>query len=585
MFIIIQAVSAVLAGAILAYLAVNGRRNQSTSSYMLCVFLMMLWNLSEIGLIDATDPVRVTIALKVKFLPVVYIGASWLYFCLATAHSNLAENRYFKFVLFTIPAVFYLFMVTNEWHHLFYLGTINKVRLSRGPLFWAHTIESYICILCGTAYLFIKMQKMFGKSKRESRLLLMAVVLPMAANVLMLLNIFPVKGVDITPQVMLLSMIFLGVAVAQKRFLNLIPVAARDFIENTAQGILITDHEERVVGMNEAAVRLVPELGLKIYDPVDKIIGYLQKNSASEMVPQLVEVLKGREMKPANGNIRLNGRDFSIEARALKGFRQANTGRMLIMKDRTNEQRMLDEINTKNLLLTEANDRLTQSNDRLIEANQRLEQLSSTIEELAISRERNRVGREVHDTVGHTLTLLVALAENMKLQLNADQEGIKNALDKSIGLSRQALNDIRSCLNGFCLDSFESVGLSEWMNHLMKTNETSGTRVEYSISGKLPELDAARVMAIYRVCQESITNAIRHGQAQKVSIIIKCMHNALRIYIFDDGKGCGEIVRGYGLTGMEERLAKLGGSISFGSDGEKGFNIIAELPLPEADGS
>ena len=237
---------------------------------------------------------------------------------------------------------------------------------------------------------------------------------------------------------------------------------------------------------------------------------------------------------------------------------------------------MLDDINTKNLLLTKANERLTQSNSMLTEANQRLEQLSATIEELAISRERNRVGREVHDTVGHTLTLLIALAENMKLQLHEDQEEIEKMLDKSISLSRQALNDIRSCLNGICLESFKSAGLSEWMNHLMKTNDTSGTRVEYSISGELPELDAARVMAIYRICQESITNAIRHGQAKKVSIIIKCMHNALRLYIFDDGRGCGEIVKGYGLTGMEERIAKLGGSISFGSDGEQGFNIIAE---------
>ncbi len=580
MIIIIQAVSAVLAAAILAYLVANGRKNRSTSSYMLCVFLLMLWHLSEIGLIVATDPVREMIALKIKFLPIVYIGASWLYFCLTTVHSKLADNNLFKWVLFTFPAVCYLFLMTNELHHLFYREIIFKTKLFRGPVFWVHTVESYVCILSGTFYLFACMRKKFGKSARESNWLLMAVVLPMAANVLMLTDVIPNKGLDITSQVMLLTMIFLGVAVYQKRFLNLIPVAAREFIENTSQGIIIVDHEDLVVGMNEAVARLIPELRLKIYDPVDKIIGYLQKNSDSDTVPQIVEVMRGAGLKPVNGNLKLNGLDRYIEARVLTGFRQAATGRVLIVKDRTEEQQLLDEINTKNLLLTKANERLTQSNTMLTEANQRLEQLSSTIEELAISRERNRVGREVHDTVGHTLTLLIALAENVKLQLNENQEEIKNSMDKSISLSRQALEDIRSCLNGICLESFKSAGLSEWMNHLMKTNDTSGTRVEYSISGKLPELDASRVMAIYRVCQESITNAIRHGQAQKVSIIIKCMHNSLRLYIFDDGKGCGDIVRGYGLTGMEERIKKLGGSISFGSDGEQGFNIIAELPLP-----
>lgn len=581
MSIIIQAVSAVLAGAILVYLSVNGRKTRSTYSYMLCVFLLMFWHIAEIGVIDAKDPIREMVALKVKFLPVVYIGVSWLYFCLTAVQSKLVENKLFKWVIFSFPAICYLFLMTNEFHHLFYREVIFKTKLYRGPVFWVHTAESYACILWGTFYLFACMKKKFGKSTRESTWLLMAVALPMAANILMLAEVIPNRGLDITSQVMLLTMIFFGVAVYQKRFLNLIPVAARDFIESTSLGLIIIDHEEFVVGMNEAVTRLIPDLQLKIYDPVGKIIQYLQENNSPESAAEIVEAVKGAGPNPVMSNLKLNGRDLHIEARVLTGFKQAANGRMIIVKDRTDEQQMLDEINTKNLLLTKANERLTLSNDMLTEANQRLEQLSSTIEELAISRERNRVGREVHDTVGHTLTLLIALAENMKLQLNADQEGIQNTLDKSISLSRQALNDIRSCLNGICLESFKTTGLSEWMNHLMKTNDTSGTRVEYSISGELPELDATRVMAIYRVCQESVTNAIRHGQAKKVSIIIKCMHNSLRLYIFDDGRGCREIIKGYGLTGMEERIMKLGGTISFGSDGEQGFNIIAELPLPE----
>ena len=69
MSIIIQAISAVLAGSILAYLAANGRRTRSTSSYMLCVFLLLIWHIAEIGLITAKDPVQEMIALKVKFIP------------------------------------------------------------------------------------------------------------------------------------------------------------------------------------------------------------------------------------------------------------------------------------------------------------------------------------------------------------------------------------------------------------------------------------------------------------------------------------------------------------------------------------
>lgn len=128
-------------------------------------------------------------------------------------------------------------------------------------------------------------------------------------------------------------------------------------------------------------------------------------------------------------------------------------------------------------------------------------------------------------------------------------------------------------------ESFENTNLVDLLNDLMNNHLSSGTRIEVSISENLPAIDAVRAMAVYRICQEAVTNAIRHGQAKTVNIIIKGHPEGIRLYIFDDGKGCDELVKGYGLTGMEERVAKLGGNITFGSDGEKGFNIVANLPV------
>ncbi|NLN65247.1 MAG: histidine kinase [Clostridiaceae bacterium] len=582
MQILTQVICAILAGGILVYLATNGRRNRSSFSYMLCIGLLLLWHIAEIVLMLSRDPVQEMIALKIKFLPVVYIGVSWLYFCLATVHSKWVEKKTFVWTLFAIPALFYLFMITHEFHHLFFKEVIFKTKIVRGPVFWLHTAESYYCIFYGSFYLFAGLKKKFGRTTRENLLLLIAVMLPMAANIIMLIEIIPNRGMDITSQVMLLTMIFFGVAVYQKGFLDLIPVAARHFIENTSVGIIIIDNENLVVGVNDAINRLLPELQLKIYDPVDKITRYIRKNCQTEAARIFVESMEGKPfLEPVRASMKLKGLDLNLEGRVLTGFNQSATGRLLVVEDRSEEQQLLSEIREKNLLLTKTNEELLHSNSLLTKANSRLERFSITIEELAISRERNRVGREVHDTVGHTLTLLVALAENAKLKLTEDQVEIRDTLDKSIDLSRQALNDIRSCLKGICLESFKSTELAEWMSHLVKTNASSGTIVEYSISSKIPPLDAARVMAIYRVCQESVTNAIRHGQAHKVNIIIKSQQNMLRLYVFDDGKGCRAIKKGYGLTGMEERIAMLNGSISFGSDGEKGFNIIAELPLPK----
>lgn len=581
--VIIQVVCAVMAGGILTYLGSNGRRNRSTHSYMLCIGLLLLWHVAEILLLLSQNSAQEMAALKLKFLPVVYIGVCWLYFCLAIVQSPLARNKLLVTTMICIPAICYLFLLTNDLHHLFYIEVIFKTKLYRGPVFWIHTVESYFCIFSGTIYLFLDLKKKFGKSKRENTWLVIAVLLPMVANFLMLSEVIPNKGLDITPQVMLFTLICFGVAVYQKKFLNLIPVAARHFIEYMSDGIIIIDREDLIVGMNEAVNHLFPGLDLRIYDSTGKVSDYIRANDFSGEGMNLADSLGGdNPLKTVKGNLNIEGLDICVEIRQLRGFDQSFAGKMIIIEDRREEQQLLSEIKNKNVLLTRANEKLMHSNHLLTDLNYQLEQFSITVEELAITRERNRMGREVHDTVGHTLTLLITLAENAKAGLYENQHQVQDTLNTSIDLSRQALNDIRSCLKGLSLESFKKTELVEWLHQLAKTNAASGTEVRYSLPERLPALDETIIMVIYRICQESVTNAIRHGKAKMVNIIIKIQPHFLRIYILDDGKGCKEIVKGYGLSGMEERVNRLGGNISFGSDGEKGFNVIVDLPVSEA---
>lgn len=576
--VLIQVICVILATSILVYLFVSGRRTRTTYSYMACIALMLLWNFFEIFIILSQNSKQEMLALKLKFIPVVYLGACWFNFCLNITNSKLADSKALKMVLIHFPAICYSFLLTNEWHGLFFTEIIFKTKISRGIIFWIHAAESYFLIFSGMACLFMYMRKKAGKSLKYIMLLLLAVMIPVIGDILTMINIIPCRSTDISSQVLMLTFILFGIAVYQKKFLNLYPVAARHFIETMTDGIIIMDRDNCVVGINEAVNNLLPGLDLKMYETEQKIIDYLRENSEKGYPKAFFMKDKGGLM-PEKSRIKMHDKVFNIEIKALSGICQIPSGKMIILEDFTEEQQLLDEIRKKNLLLVKANKRLTKSNYMLMDANKRLEKLSNTIEELAIMKERNRVGREVHDTVGHMLTLLIALAENAKLGLTEDQTNIKETLDKSIELSRQALNDIRNCLNDICKEPFEKVSLVDLMNHLVKANHTSGTRVEVSISEDLKELCAERMMAIYRICQESITNAIRHGNAKTVNIIIKNQANSVRLYIFDDGAGCSKIVKGYGLTGMEERVAKLGGKISFGSDGENGFNIIAELPV------
>lgn len=577
--IILQVICAVLTSMLLSYLSASGRRCKSTNIYMFCTGLLLFWNVAEILLLMSENGKDKIIIFKIKFIPVVYAGVSWLYFCLTATCHKIAENRLFKFTLIVFPAACYAFLLTNEHHRMFYKGIMFKTRLAGGPVFWIHTVESYFCLISGTVILLNKF-KIMEKSADKKVLFALVLLIPLTADILMLTDAAPGKGLIMSVQVFLIVLIIAGIIVYRKKFLYLTPAAAGSFIENMPDGIVIIDSRNIIVGMNNAINEMLPGLKLKIYDSAVKLSDYIRNRSFGEIRDRLADAIESEgDFYPVKGNLKIDGLNIYVEAGILKNFNRACRGRIVIFEDQSEEYKLMNEIKNKNLLLTIVNERLIYVNKMLKEANYRLEQYSRTAEELAASKERNRMSREVHDTVGHTLTLLIALSENIKSKLNDDQEELKKMLDKNIDISRQALNDIRNYLKGLCSDSVKNTNLAEWLKDLANDHAVSGVDIEVSIDENIPDLDASRTMTVYRVCQEAVTNAIRHGEAKTVNIIIKRHSDGIKLYIIDDGKGCKNIVKGYGITGMEERISKLGGTVSFGSDGEKGFSVIAFLPV------
>ena len=105
----------------------------------------------------------------------------------------------------------------------------------------------------------------------------------------------------------------------------------------------------------------------------------------------------------------------------------------------------------------------------------------------------------------------------------------------------------------------------------------AGAQIEYQCTAGLKCFDQDEEDIIYRIVQESITNAIRHGKADRIRIQIGRQYNMLTIRIQDNGKGCSEIHKGFGLHHMEERLKLLQGSLEY--NGEHGFTVKAEIPI------
>jgi signal transduction histidine kinase len=116
-----------------------------------------------------------------------------------------------------------------------------------------------------------------------------------------------------------------------------------------------------------------------------------------------------------------------------------------------------------------------------------------------------------------------------------------------------------------------------------------GVRIEFSVTEK--EIYAKMASSVYKfklsdtlykIIKEAITNSVRHGCATEINIIVKFSLHKANLFIIDNGCGCREIIEGFGLAGMKQRVEELNGIIKFGSDGESGFNIHVELPMEAA---
>lgn len=143
--------------------------------------------------------------------------------------------------------------------------------------------------------------------------------------------------------------------------------------------------------------------------------------------------------------------------------------------------------------------------------------------------------------------------------------------------SRENLVKVREVVSTLYSNEGFSKGL-ESINELIDSFKLkSNTNINLEIKGEIIKLSPSTNIVIYRTLQEGLTNAIRHGRSNNIDIYLEYFNDFINLIIEDNGIGSTNIVKGYGLKGMEDRVLALGGKIEFSSD--KGFKIRASIPL------
>ena len=227
---------------------------------------------------------------------------------------------------------------------------------------------------------------------------------------------------------------------------------------------------------------------------------------------------------------------------------------------------------------TSEKERIMRLNSQLQNANRKLEEYAQEQVRMTETRERNRLAREIHDTLGHSLTGIITGIEACIMLMDIAPEATKEQLRAIAQVARNGITDVRHSVNALRPDALETLDLEAAIRKLVEESESStGVKIDLVFPDDLQYLDQDEEDVLYRIVQESITNAIRHGNASHIDVRIERVDNDLRIRIADNGKGCDDIQSGFGLHHMQERIDMLKGTLSY--SGKDGFVIEAVVPI------
>lgn len=219
-------------------------------------------------------------------------------------------------------------------------------------------------------------------------------------------------------------------------------------------------------------------------------------------------------------------------------------------------------------------------------ANSRLEAARQKEKELAIAEERVRLARDIHDGLGHHLTVLSIQLQAADKLVNRNPQAAIEAIQQSRVEAQAALDEVRHSVSMLRQSPAETQPLPEGLSNLVKDfDQRTGLHSIFEQTGDPVELPSFTRQTLFRTVQESLTNAYKHGKRiQEIRVLLEYLPDTVRLIVRDDGQAVEAVPDrppGYGLVGLRERVDQLGGSIQSGPGKTGGYEVEVSIPLQE----
>lgn len=564
--------TSVISLSMVIFLSCKAKRSKILFTYLLLQTLVFIWSLGQLfEILSVGNDIWGFVCLQ--SFAIIYICPAWLVLSLQLTCREKYLNKKSIFVLLIPPTFFYLTLLTNNWHHMFY-PQYGKTGFTFGAFFWAHLVYCYTSTILG---IFLLLMFAFKKSNVEKTMavyLAIAALAPFISNLLHVFRIIKVNS-DITPLSLALSLVFFQIVTFRYRFLNIMPIAIREVFDTLNDPIVIIDMNEIIVDCNSSFEKLFDyRKHKKSLKTSHDFVQFLKtKITGENTVYEILDSIELENRHISSGEITLSvhiNTNFLVTIHPVYNKKGKCFGKIVSFNDITDDKKLLANLKSKINELTELYAQLRYH--------------TAIAEQLAVLKERERISRDIHDSLGQTLTLLLKLHEASLMVLRSNPDKAEELINSANKVGKEGFKKLKDFTMGLSIPHLgESQLLLESLKMLILKYTRLGMNVEFHLDGDLESLEDNCSDVIFRICQEALTNSMRHGKATQVNIFLRISYNALNLFIIDNGKSYGKIEKGFGISTMEDRVKKLSGNLQYGSSNGSGFNIHVNIPLYDKD--
>jgi len=571
------------------WLLVKAGRNKTTWALAACQVLVIIWCVPLLFNGFLTTKGAKYLAYGISYVGISLIGPAWLEF--SFRYCGKMISRRMRKVLFGLPLLHYAIFLSNESHHLFY-RQFTVERVVYGPIFYVHMAYTYVCVLTGLAVVIREFKKKKVAAVHLTLILLTAAV-PLGFNMLYISRVIH-STFDLTPPAFAWSSFLMLLAVFRYDFLDINSMAFEQIFSSIAEGVIVYNRNGKLTYCNEAARRW---LGLGRREDGGTGNGIDCGRSA--------EASMGRGCGTGNGIE--SGTDYDVVRERLNVWGAGLKGLAADGISRTVQELSPGDgtrLRLKQYIYRDGRGQMTAGILILTDVSEYYELLRQSQEleisgrRLAVEQERNRIAQEVHDTTGHTLTMIQSLLRLIRMEFKKETEGSRQSQEVCQGDRWDEENGHGSGQALEYLDQAQELvsgGIRELrcaINQMRQTRDMTVTQsvvqlaesvkeitVETEIRGEDGPAYTALSSVVYKILREAITNCLKYAGASRMDVIVKFETEYLSLYIFDDGQGCEEIRENNGIRGIRERTQQAGGTVRVMSAAGEGFQIYVKLPV------